>query len=159
MVEPHEARAAAYCLSIIVPTLLGIVALAVSRLAPATDAASNKMSYQYGQKYYTLKLDSKNINATFLQSEVKKDKTLTALANKALPRAQQSSEPSEAFGSSHGHDAARMNDALAIQACLQGKDFQSTPMDEGKKAGIIIGFVLGIFGLLGGIVQQAGLFR
>lgn len=134
-------------------------AMTASMLAPAADAASNKMSYQYGQTYCTLQLDSEDANGTILQSEVKKNKTFAALADKDLSGVQQSSELSEAFGSSNGNDAARMNDAMAIQACVQGKDFKSVPMDDGKKAGIIIGFVLGILGLLGGLAQQAGLLR
>lgn len=83
------------------------------------------MSYKYGQQYCTLKLDSENLNNTFPQSEAKNDKTLAALADKDLSGAQQSSELSEAFGPSNINDVARMNDALALQACLQGKDFKA----------------------------------
>ncbi len=140
--------------------------LGAAMLAPAADAASNTMSTKNYQKYCTLKFDSADMtqnNGTYTQDAIKKwvskQDGLKKLADTDISNVQQSSQLSEAFGSSTAEETAAINDGMALQACLQGKDFKAEPMDDGTKAGIIIGFVLGILGLLGGIAQQAGLLR
>ncbi|OIR43065.1 hypothetical protein BJP08_02860 [Corynebacterium sp. NML140438] len=141
-------------------------AMVASMLAPTADAASNTMSTKNYQNHCTLKFDSPGMtqnNGTYTQSAIKnwvsKQDGLKKLADTDLTNAQQSSQLSEAFGSSDAAETAALNDGMALQACLQGKDFKAEPMDDGTKAGIIIGFVLGILGLLGGLAQQAGLLR
>ena len=139
-------------------------AMAASMLAPTADAASNTMSIKNNTKYCTLHFDSDGFHETLSQAEAKRrikaDVDLKKLAEMDLSKVQQSSQVSEAFGSSTAADTAEWDEAMAVQACVKGENFQSEPpMDDGTKAGIIIGFVLGILGLLGGLVQQAGLLR
>lgn len=141
-------------------------AMVASMLAPTADAASNTMSTKNYQNHCTLKFDSPDMiqnNGTYKQSDLKnwvsKQDGLKKLADTDLTNAQQSSQLSEAFGSSDAAETAAINDGMTLQACLQGKDFKAEPMDDATKAGIIIGFVLGILGLLGGIAQEAGLLR
>lgn len=141
-------------------------AMAASLLAPAADAASNTMSTKNYQNHCTLKFDSAEMtqnNGTHPQNDVKvwvaQQDGLGKLADTDISNVQQSSQISEAFGSSDAAETAAINDGMALQACLQGKDFKADPLDDGTKAGIIIGFVLGILGLLGGLAQQAGLLR
>ena len=141
-------------------------AMAASILAPAADAASNTMSTKNYQKHCTLKFDSPDMtqnNGTYKQESIKRwvatKQDLKKLADADLTNLQQSSQLSEAFGSSNAADTAAINDGMALQACLQGKDFKAEPMDDGTKAGIIIGVVFTVLAGIAGLAKQAGLIR
>ena len=82
-------------------------AMAASMLAPTADAASNTMSTKNYQNHCTLKFNSPGMtqnNGTYTQSAIKnwvsKQDGLKKLADTDLTNAQQSSQLSEAFGSS-----------------------------------------------------------
>ena len=140
--------------------------MAASMLAPTADAASNTMSHKNYQPQCTLKFDSANMtknNGTHTQNEVKiwvaQQADAKKLAEADLTKLQQSSQVSEAFGSSTAEDTAAINDGMALQACLQGKDFKAEPMDDGTKAGIIISVVFTVLAGIAGLAKQAGLIR
>ncbi|WP_311476019.1 hypothetical protein [uncultured Corynebacterium sp.] len=141
-------------------------AMAASMLAPTADAASNTMSTKNYQPQCTLKFDSPDMtqnNGTYKQESIKRwvatKQDLKKLADADLTNLQQSSQLSEAFGSSNAADTAAINDGMALQACLQGKDFKAEPMDDGTKAGIIIGVVFTVLAGIAGLAKQAGLIR
>lgn len=149
-----------------ITTTVLATAMAASMLAPAADAASNTMSHKNYQPHCTLKFDSANMtknNGTHTQNEVKiwvaQQADAKKLAEADLTKLQQSSQVSEAFGSSTVEETAAINDGMALQACLQGKDFKAEPMDDGTKAGIIIGVVFTVLAGIAGLAKQAGLIR
>ncbi|MBA1836592.1 hypothetical protein HMA55_01490 [Corynebacterium sp. zg-913] len=44
-----------------------------------------------------------------------------------------------------------------MQACLDGENYASEPLDTGVKAGIIAGVVLAVLGLIANYVVQTGM--
>lgn len=113
-------------------------------MAPAADAASNKISRSNYVTYCTLSLDGVGTQ-TVPQRQVKNDKEFQRLLTQEnISALRTSSDLGEAFGSSDAETVANVNNVEALQACLAGKDYQSQPMTDTKKAGIIIGVVIAI---------------
>ena len=51
----------------------------------------------------------------------------------------------------------KANNAQAVQACLDGENYASGPLDTGVKAGIIADVVLAVLGLIANYVVQTGM--
>lgn len=110
-------------------------------VAPAADAASNKISRSNYITYCTLSLDGVGTR-TVAQHLVKNDKDYQRLLTQDnVSTLRTSSDLGEAFGSSDAETVANVNNIEALQACMAGNDYQSQPMTDGKKAGIIIGVI------------------
>ncbi|WP_448250338.1 hypothetical protein [Corynebacterium hadale] len=59
-----------------------------------------------------------------------------------------SADLGQALGSSDADVIAAANNAEAIEACKDGKDYKSEPMDEWKQAGIIIGVIVAVLSVV-----------
>lgn len=118
--------------------------------APAI-AASNKMSGLAINPQCEIRLDSPtNItlkSGTHAQKDIAK-KLNNPEFSKITGGMETSSKLGQAFGSSNQTDINDANNAAAIQACVNSQNYQSQPMSEGEKTGIIIAVVLGVIGAI-----------
>lgn len=113
--------------------------------APA-EAASNTMS-QYNT-VCTLRLDGGQGSGTVQRAKIQNETRFTEFTAENVGLVRTSSDVGEAFGSSDAETMAAANNAEAVQACIEGKNYQSQPMTTGKKVGIILGVVITALGLI-----------
>lgn len=66
-----------------------------------------------------------------------------------------SSDLGEAFGSSDPETIAAANNAEAVQACINGQNYQSQEMTTLKQVGIILGVVLPLLAAIGSAAAPA----
>ena len=121
-------------------------AMTLSTFAPAADAASNKISQKSHVSYCTLELETR-ASGTSKQTEIKKqldkfDKETELLAG--------SSKLGEAFGSSKSPE---VEDFLALKACADGKDYQTTTMTKTEQVSIIMAVVIGIIATIAPMIM------
>lgn len=115
-------------------------------MAPAADAASTTVKGGGTMATCTIKLDGQAQAVTVYRNKIKNDKRFEQFTAENVATVRASSDLGEAFGSSDAESIAIANNAEAVQACIEGKDYQSQPMTDTKKAGIIIGVVIAILG-------------
>ena len=112
--------------------------MTLSVAAVPAEAASNKMS-EYNTKC-TLRLDGQR-GGTVARNQVRNNKDFASFTEENVGLVRTSSDLGEAFSSSDAEVTAAANHAEAVQACIDGKNYQSQPMTEGKRIGIILGVV------------------
>jgi len=120
-------------------------AMTLSTLAPTADAASNKISHRNYVTYCTLNLETQD-SGTAKQVDVRRQLQGKEDQSELLAG---SSKIGEAFGSSKSPE---VEDFLALKACVDGKDYQTTPLNQAEKVGIIMGIVLGVLATLAPMV-------
>ena len=132
-------------------------AMSLSVVAPAADAASNKMERHNYQNYCRIVLDNGK-GGLYPQKDVEKAKDFKVLTDDNVGALRASADLGQAFGSSDADAIAAANNAEAIQACKEGKNYVSEEMDGWKQAGIIIGVILvalsGLASVAGPALQQ-----
>lgn len=121
-------------------------AMTLSTLAPAADAASNKISYANGGTWCTVKLDGEK---SFPTSPTQAQTLLRNIDDKSGEFYAGSSKIGEAFG---GEPRPAVENYKALKACVDGKDYQTTPLNQAEKVGIIMGIVLGVLATLAPMV-------
>ena len=115
--------------------------------APAADAASNTME-RYGTVCrISLDGDLKGKSGRWDRSKLNQVKDLEKLTEENVG-AVRAADLGQAFGSSDADVIAAANNAEAIEACKDGKDYKSEPMDEWKQAGIIIGVIVAVLSVV-----------
>lgn len=119
--------------------------MTLSTFAPAAGAASNKISHRDYVTYCTLDLETED-SGTAKQVDVQRQLQGKQDQSEFLAG---SSKIGEAFGSS---TSPEVEDFLALKACADGKDYQTTPLNQAEKAGIIIGVILGVLATLAPMV-------
>ena len=116
--------------------------------APAADAASNTME-RYGTVCrISLDGDLKGKSGRWDRSKLNQVKDLENLTEENVGAVRASADLGQAFGSSDADVIAAANNAEAIEACKDGKDYKSEPMDEWKQAGIIIGVIVAVLSVV-----------
>lgn len=103
------------------------------------EAASNTMSN--GSLTCNLRLDGGQGNGSVPRLKIKNDQRFAKFTAENVGLVRTSSDVGEAFGSSDAETMAAANNAEAAQACIEGKNYQSQPMSDSEKAGIIIGTI------------------
>lgn len=125
--------------------------------APAAGAASNTMKREYTVNYCQLSFDNGK-SVVVRQNEVDDAEDLKLFTEENVGAVRASADLGQAFGSSNEADVAFANNVEAIQACKDGKDYKSEPMDEWKQAGIIIGVIVAVLSVAasaaGPVLQQ-----
>lgn len=133
-------------------------AMSLSVVAPAADAASNKMENYGAVCRISLDGDLKGKSGRWDRSKVNRSQELGKLTEDNVGAVRASADLGQAFGSSDADAIAAANNAEAVQACKEGKDYVSGEMDGWKQAGIIIGVILvalsGLASVAGPALQQ-----
>lgn len=122
--------------------------------APAADAASNTIKGGGMQQTCTIKLDGQ-APVTVYRNKVKNGNQFSEFTDENVGLLRTSSDLGEAFGSSDPDTIAAANNAEAIQACKDGKNYQSEEMTPLKQAGIIIGVIVAVGSFLAPVVMPA----
>lgn len=125
--------------------------MTLSVAAVPAEAASNKMTKVQGRNACQMTFDKPSDlqNLTNgLKDPVKVQKLLNGdNVDSALDFNDTSSKVGEAFGSSDQTSINDANNIAALRACADLKNYQSQPMTEGKRIGIILGVVFTALGL------------
>mgnify|MGYP001758743142 FL=1 len=124
--------------------------MALSLGAVDANAASNTMSN--GSLTCNLRLDGGQGSGSVPRLKIKNDQRFAKFTAENVGLVRTSSDVGEAFGSSDTETMAAANNAEAVQACIEGKNYQSQPMTTSKKVGIIAGTVISALVLLGGVL-------
>ena len=114
--------------------------------AVPAQAASNTMSN--GGLTCNLRLDGGQGSGSVARLKIKNDQRFAKFTAENVGLVRTSSDMGEAFGSSDADTIAAANNAEAVQACINNQNYQSQPMTEGKKIGIILGLVLTALGMI-----------
>ena len=120
--------------------------MALSLGAAPAQAASNTMSN--GGLTCNLRLDGGQGSGSVGRLKIKNDQRFAKFTEENVGLIRTSSDMGEAFGSSDADTIAAANNAEAVQACINNQNYQSQPMTEGKKIGIILGVVLTALGMI-----------
>ena len=120
--------------------------MTLSLAAVPAQAASNTMSN--GSLTCNLRLDGGQGSGSVPRLKIKNDQRFAKFTAENVGLVRTSSDVGEAFGSSDAETMAAANNAEAVQACIEGKNYQSQPMTTGKKVGIILGVVITARGLI-----------
>ena len=129
--------------------------MAVTLATGPADAASNTMAGNKNLPVCKLELDgigSKNV----AQEIVAKQGVEGVELNRLTGVQRTSAAVGEAFGSSDTSAQQKANNAQAVQACLDGEDYKSEPLEAGIKGGIIATVVLAVLGLIANFALQSG---
>ena len=132
--------------------------MAVSLAAGPADAASNTMA---GSKNLPVcKLDLDGIGAKSVAQEIVAKQGVEGVELNRLTGVQRTSAAvGEAFGSSENAAQQKANNAQAVQACLDGENYDSEPLEAGIKGGIIATVVLAVLGLIANFAVQSGVIQ
>lgn len=129
--------------------------MAATLAAAPANAASNTMTGNTNLPVCTLELDG--IGTKSVAQEIVAKQGVEGVELNRLTGIQRTSAAvGESFGSSDSAAQQKANNAQAVQACLDGEDYKSEPLEKGVKAGIIATVVLAVIGLIANFAVQAG---
>ena len=129
--------------------------MAVSLAAGPADAASNTMAGSKNTPVCKLELDG--IGSKSVTQEIVAVKGIEGVELNKLTGIQRTAAAvGEAFGSTDTAAQQKANNAQAVQACLDGEDYKSEPLEAGIKGGIIATVVLAVLGLIANFALQSG---
>lgn len=124
--------------------------MTLSVAAVPAEAASNKMR----GNYCVIQLDGDRVREV-PRSVIRNDKDFAQFNSENVSMLRTSSDLGEAFGSSDPETMAAANNAEAVQACINGQNYQSQEMTTLKQVGIILGVVLPLLAAIGSVAAPA----